>query len=724
MENGKLRKGTDGSFFRGFILILTLQIPFSIFDSPFSVFHSPLSAQSPSRPRLPALPKSTVQVITDWRYPRYDDQDRLEMEAHGDEARLLGTDRLELTNPSFALYRAPGPDGRTVVTSLTASGGDYDLAGQVARLTGNVVVEQEDGTRIETDELVLRLDAAPPGDGAPAGPRRKVRQIAAAGAVRVSRPGLDPEKPALAVTGSGLAAEDNGSAPWLEVARDIRATITDEFERRYLRARPPVPGGPPPVPASTHITCRGPFRLDRLPADDRPTLGTERFRFAHSVDFLRTDTQGTTAFLADRVDLHVVSEGRSLAAGPGAGGGGAVDAIRVQAEGNVRFRHEDPPPATGEAVPAADRTSLVEGNRLLWTYQDDTVILWGAPQATCRRGTTGMTSETVTVGRISATIDCEGKVEATFYPEAATDGRPRAAAAPPERWEIACGRLELGYAAAARAPSTLNATEDVRIRSESAPAGPGPAGPARPERLIRAGEMKWDAAAGRARLTGAPWVALDEPDLGIRAHRVLLDPDRDRILLRGPKQVMAKMKKPPPPPAAGALPPAVPPAAPANAVMEEIRITCAGDLLWDSSARKVYLNDEAVLTKGTDRVQADRMTARLGEGGKGVESVQGFGGVVLDQSGADPAAVPTRLAGDWFLWDPGATFDLDVRGCPTAALQQGAKFLLRSERIQYNSASGRLKAANPTQRGRAVMRSGDPAKSQPPSTPNSPKQAK
>ena len=184
---------------------------------------------------------------------------------------------------------------------------------------------------------------------------------------------------------------------------------------------------------------------------------------------------------------------------------------------------------------------------------------------------------------------------------------------------------------------------------------------------------------------------------------MLLDPDRDRILLRGPKQVTAKMKKPTPAPAAGAPPP---PAAPAAAVMEEIRITCAGDLLWDSSARKVYLNDEAVLTKGTDRVQADRMTARLGEGGKGVESVQGFGGVVLDQAGADPAAVPTRLAGDWFLWDPGATFDLDVRGSPTAALQQGAKFLLRSERIQYNSESGRLKAANPTQRGRAVMRGG------------------
>jgi hypothetical protein len=236
-------------------------------------------------------------------------------------------------------------------------------------------------------------------------------------------------------------------------------------------------------------------------------------------------------------------------------------------------------------------------------------------------------------------------------------------------------------------PNTTGKTDlrDLKARGHvvlggllsNAPAGAKPGSTEEPGEA-RADAFDWDVATQHGLLEATPFVRITQGQSIIIAPKVVLV-TKDIIVLKGPKQVHLIQDR--------------------NGVKEEYRATCAGDLVLDQAAHRLWMRRECVIRTQELLLHSDRVNAILSEDGSGLESLLALGrvsAVRLADRQSDRQSDRTTLYGDRLAFrfaDPknNISQDLKVYGNPNAVAETGRMTSTQEEIRVYEKENPKTK---------------------------------
>ncbi len=170
----------------------------------------------------------------------------------------------------------------------------------------------------------------------------------------------------------------------------------------------------------------------------------------------------------------------------------------------------------------------------------------------------------------------------------------------------------------------------------------------------------WDLAEKRGRLEGKPFVRITQGPSTIVAPLVLLE-SPSIFVLKGPKQVHLLQEH--------------------DGKKEEYRASCAGDMVMDQEAHRLWMRDDCVIRTQEMLLRSPRVNARLTEDNKGMESLLALGGVSTWRVPEHTMIYGDRLA--YRFKDQ----DLKVYGLPKATVDTGRSTSTQEEIRVYEKKS-------------------------------------
>lgn len=457
--------------------------------SPAAVGQAPPAA---TPDQAGAAPKTGEfdQRIKEWFYRHYVKNEEVAI-AQGEWAILRQNGCLDIDRPLFTFFREVEGTSRREKVTVAGATGQFNRGASRARLEGQVVVREEDGSELRTEHLDLDL---------------LQRRLTTEDRVEI-------RKPDLVLTGVGLDGSRLLHVMILQskVAVSVRGVSADTL----LGAGPSDASKASPA-GETFVTCDGPATLVHLASPRPETDATDELRLANRVAISRHDPSGLMRFLADAATVDLF---HGAAPAPAAGGAPPMvtDPRRAVLTGNVQVFEERGLTGTAE--------------RLVWTRADESLQLEGESGVRIARTTHTIQGKRVVVLRRENRVTSRGDAQATFSPQAgAVDAAARESA---PTWTLRSRSLEAWLRPEGNDIDRLDAAGDVTLAADTAPGGSAGG----PRRQTATGEsFRWNAASRQGLLAGSPATVQEGPDR-MEASRIALFPVEQRILLQGPKRI-------------------------------------------------------------------------------------------------------------------------------------------------------------------------------------------
>jgi hypothetical protein len=423
------------------------------------------------------------------------------------------------------------------------------------------------------------------------------------------------------LSGEGLVTDD-------AIKKEYHITKNGFVEYEGDPTPPSAEKKPPPAPQAkfSQIFSHGPLHITG-PEDRRILKGQDGMR----ID--RIDSMGTLTVLAQDMKIETLR-----APDPETGKLGSPDVRNVDAKGKVIL----------EGVMFEDGTSFHTTSDTLTRTLDSAL----------KKETTTLTSTGETLVHVmtgpstieSRSVKITRKDGETGGVSVFEEVRRSDLVAGLQHFALSCDHLET-YAE----PNTTGKTDlrDLKARGHvilggllsNAPAAAKPGSKEDPGEA-RADAFDWNVVTNRGWLEATPFVRITQGPSTIIAPKVILESPQI-IVLKGPKQVHLIQER--------------------DGVKEDYTATCAGDLVLDQSAHRLWMRDACVIRTRELLLHSDRVNAKLSEeaGNQGLESLLALGRVRALRLSDRTTLYGDRLA---FRF---ADQDLKVYGSPNAVADNG-----------------------------------------------------
>ncbi len=331
-----------------------------------------------------------------------------------------------------------------------------------------------------------------------------------------------------------------------------------------------------------------------------------------------------------------------------------ADPEQIEARGNVRLEEHDGARASAET--------------LVWTFPPkdappaeafDTALLTGAPLVEVIRGSNKIRARTVEIVRLKGISVFHDNVSATLAPADNPDAKP---------FQLTARTLTAR--AAAQALEEIEASGNVVLKGLTEGSGGGEPGRAEADRFV------WNEIEQRGLLEATPFVRITQGEGRIIAPTVVLA-GRSTVVLKGPKRIRLSEVRD------------------GNPI--EFTATCRGDLVLDSSAGRVMMEDDCAVRTTDLSLRADRVLALLDQAGKGLKSMRASGRVRAHQTKEG-----MTVYGDWLTYDP-ARKRITVTGFPHIFADKGSEFVTARE-LRYDEKTGETELIRGEKPVRVVIR--------------------